>query len=139
MGRLSLANPGGVATFGGLAMNLVAAIQMPIGSLVSSARRRPYTENTIERDTAWVFAPGRLVYELVSPENRVYVMQSYAHIGDDTLTEDALSRLAERLTLPAGWQYRVRQLDVEFVVRTVGGRAYVIQDDFENTYQRIDG
>jgi hypothetical protein len=24
-------------------------------------------------------------------------------------------------------------------VRTVGGRAYVVQDDFENTYQRVDG
>jgi hypothetical protein len=40
--------------------------------------------------------------------------------------------------LPAGWQYRVRRLDADYVVRALGARAYVIQDDFENTYQRAD-
>jgi hypothetical protein len=139
MDRLTATTPSGVATFGTLDTNLVAVLHLPLGSLLGGGRRSPYTEHTVDRDTQWVFAPGRLVYELVSPDNRVYVMQSYSHIVDDTLTEDALATLAPRLSLPPNWQYRVRQLDAEYVIRTVGGEAYVVQDDFENTYQRVDG
>ena len=65
-------------------------------------------------------------------------MQSYAHIVDATLTEDALAGLGPRLSLPAGWEYRPRQLTSELVVGTPGGEAHIIQDDFQNTYQRLD-
>jgi hypothetical protein len=33
----------------------------------------------------------------------------------------------------------VRRLDADYVMRAIGARAYVIQDDLENTYQRADG
>ncbi len=65
-------------------------------------------------------------------------MQSYAQIVDPHLTEADLSTLATRLKLPVNWQYRVRILDADYVVRAVNGIAYVIHDDLENTYQRVD-
>jgi haloalkane dehalogenase len=64
MDRLTSASPSGVATFGGLDMNLVAVLHLPLGSLLGGGRRSPYTENTVDRDTQWVFSPGRLGYEL---------------------------------------------------------------------------
>ena len=143
MDRITIDNTGPIATFGGLDMHLVATIEIPlrevIGSRLGGGQRQPYTEHTIGRSTQWFFSPGRQVFELVAPDGRVYVMQSYAHIVDDSLTEAALPGLAPRLQLPAGWQYRVRTLDSELVVGTPGSEAHVIQDDFENTYQRLDG
>ena len=68
---------------------------------------------------------------------QVYIMQSYAQIVDPTQTEASLETLASRLQLPQGWHYRVRRLDQDYVVQTTG-EAYVLQDDFENTYQRVD-
>jgi haloalkane dehalogenase len=56
---------------------------------------------------------------------------------DPALTEEALKTLGTRLHLPAGWHYHVRQLAQECVLH-VNGQAYLIQDDFENSYQRVD-
>jgi hypothetical protein len=64
-------------------------------------------------------------------------MQSYALMVDPTLTEESLATLASRLKLPEKWQYRVRKLDQDYVVQTTR-EAHVIQDDFENTYQRVN-
>ena len=62
-------------------------------------------------------------------------MQSYALIKDPTLTEESLHTLGSRLKLPTGWSYRVRQLEQEESF-TVNGKAHLIQDEFENSYQR---
>ena len=123
-------------------MAQVATIQIPsLGfpiSRLGGSQRRPYTEHIIGRSTQWLFAPGRTIYELVSPDKDVYVMQSYAHLVDATLTEDALAGLGARLSLPTDWQYRPHPVTTELVVGTPGGEAHVIQDDFQNTYLRLD-
>jgi hypothetical protein len=105
--------------------------------MIGRNKSKPYTEHTIERTTSYVFSSGKRVYELVAPDGRIYVMQSYALIVDPTLTEESLATLASRLKLPEQWQYRVRKLDQDYIVQTTG-EAHVIQDDFENTYQRAN-
>ena len=85
-----------------------------------------------------MFSGGKTVYELVAPSGKVYVMQSYALSIDPSMTEKSLATLASRLKLPEQWQYRVRKLDRDYIVQTTG-EAHVIQDDFENTYQRVNG
>ncbi len=77
------------------------------------------------------------MYELVPPTGPSYVMQSFAHIVDNTLTIDSLASLADRLRLPSGWRYQVRNLEQDMVLRTTG-QITVIQDDLQNTYQRLD-
>jgi hypothetical protein len=47
-----------------------------------------------------------------------------------------LKNLAARLRLPAGWQYRTRVLDRDLMLRAKG-TAHVLQDDLENSYQRV--
>jgi hypothetical protein len=139
MDENALVEPGEVASFDGLEMRQLATIQLPAGSLIGdNLEGRPYTENTIEWETEYGFRAGRPVYERISPDRQVYVMQSYSQIVDSALTQDDLSALGDRLDFPEGWRYRVRELDEDFTVLTVGGLAHVIQDDLENTYQRVD-
>ena len=75
------------------------------------------------------------MYELVAPGGEVYVMQSYAHIIDDTLDEAALPSLGEELELPEGWNYQARVVEEDYVVLDQDGVAIVIQDELQNTYQ----
>jgi hypothetical protein len=56
-------------------------------------------------------------------------MQSYSQELDKNLDEQGLLTLADQLKLPKGWQYRVRKLDQDLVVRPEGGKAHVLLDD----------
>jgi hypothetical protein len=61
-------------------------------------------------------------------------MQSYSQEIDRNLNEDGLQMLATRLKLPKGWQYQVHKAN-DLVVLNIGGKAHVIQDDLQNSYQ----
>jgi hypothetical protein len=117
--------------FGELEMRLIASVQLSPGDLSQD----PYQERSVVRDTEFVFVAEREVYELVAPGGEVYVMQSYAHIIDDTLDEAALPTLGERLQLPEGWTYRTRIVDEDYIVVDQDGIATVVQDELQNTYQ----
>ena len=65
-------------------------------------------------------------------------MQAYAQIIDPKLSYDDLAGLGSRLTLPSGWTYRSRILDQDLVA-SASGEATIIQDDLQNTYQRLPG
>jgi len=123
-----------VVTLEGLAMRLVAVVRISPSQLSS---QKHYVETTIERTTQYTFLAGKPVYELVPPFGPSYVLQSYAQIVDDSLSIASLDGLADRLHLPDGWRYRVRRLEQDLVLRT-SGEITVIQDDLENTYQRLD-
>jgi hypothetical protein len=117
--------------FGELEMRLIASVALSPGELSQD----PYQERRVVRDTEFVFVAGSEVYELIAPGGKVYVMQSYAHIVDDTLDEPALPSLGEELQLPEGWTYRTRVLDEDYVVVDQDGIATVVQDELQNTYQ----
>jgi hypothetical protein len=123
-----------VVSFDGLDMRLVAVVRIP---LTQRSSQEPYAETTIERTTEYRYLANRSVYELVPAAGPSYVMQSYAHMIDDTLTIESLASLGDRLHLPTGWRYQVRNLEQDLVLRTTG-EITVIQDDLENTYQRLD-
>lgn len=123
-------------TFGHLAMRRLATVRIPLLKLMRVFRRKPYTENDVVRTTVYTFNAGREVYELLSPDGRAYVMQSYSLQIDPTLTEERLKSLDKKLAMPKGWQYRVRQLQQDWHVRAEG-LAYVLQDELQNSYQRI--
>lgn len=129
--------PGPVVTLGGLAMRQVATVPLPAGTLLSGARSKPYADRVVARNTEYVFNSGMRVYELVSPGGIAYIMQSYALIVDPNLTDAALPTLAKRLMLPKGWSYRVRTLSSDLHLSTTNGQAHVVQDDLQDTYQRV--
>jgi haloalkane dehalogenase len=132
MDRTALRNPGPTRNFDGLQAKLLAQVEIN----KDSSKRLPYTENTVSRESQYVYEPGKNVYELLAPDGRSYIMQSYSLEVDPNLNEEGLARLSGRLTLPKGWQYRVRKLSEPLIVRNTGSKAYVLQDNFRNSYQR---
>jgi haloalkane dehalogenase len=138
MDKISIADPGEeIVDFGGLQMRRLATVPLPLGSLLGGLRRHPYTEQPVRRTTVYVWDQGREVYELVAPDGTSYVMQSYSLAVDLTLSEAELPTLGARLQLPDGWRYRVRRLDEEWRL-AVDREARVIQDELENSYQRVE-
>lgn len=117
--------------FNGLQMRRIAVIKFEPGVAPITV---PYEERFVDRGAQFFFDAGSVVYELVNPEGKAYVLQAYCIGVDPTISQDNLSELGARLALPEGWSYRSRILDEELVVDTTGQVATVIQDEFENTY-----
>ncbi len=131
--RASTPKPGPVRSFSGQRLRDVATIRFTEASQLA---QRPYVPRTIDRDNTWSWRKGRTVYELLAPRGVVYRMQAYSQIVDRTLGLSDLRRLGARLRLPSGWRYRVGRLGRADDLRA-RGRATIIQDELQNTYQRL--
>ena len=117
---------------GGHEFLIPAVVNLSIWDILS---RQPYRPTTVERDTIYTYFAGSKVYRLIDPDGKVYTMQSATRAIAPDQTIDKLDDLGERLKLPEGWQYRVDVLDEDLVLES-GGQTQVLQDDFQNTYQR---
>ena len=138
MDKIAIADPGTeIFDFGGLQMRRLATVPLPLKTVLGGLHRQPYTEQPVRRTTVYVYDRGREVYELVAPDGTAYVMQSYSLAVDPALTEAQLPTLGARLQLPDGWHYRVRRLAEEWSLR-VDGEAILVQDELENSYQRVE-
>lgn len=115
-------------TFGGIDMIRQATVQL------SSLKPGPYTVNTVARHAVFTFDAGREVYELIGPDGRSWVMQSYSQTVDPALSLADLPGLTRRLKLPDGWRYQPRTTDSPIRVDTSTRDAHVIQDDLQNSY-----
>ena len=118
---------------GVLALSERASIDLDLFGM----RTEPCRERTIERDTRYVFDAAKPVFLLVSPDGARYAMQAYAQMIDKSLSYADLPGLGGRLKLPAGWRYESM---VPATDRVLGahGAAIIVQDDLDNTYQKID-
>jgi len=115
-------------TFGGIEMIQQATV------LLSSMNPAPFTVNKVSRNTVFVFNAGEEVYELTDPDGRRWVMQTWSQITDPDLKREDLPGLADRLDLPAGWNYQPRMLTSELRVDTRSQAAQVLQDNLTNSY-----
>jgi hypothetical protein len=123
---------GQIRTLGSMRMREIAQVQVPITNGVPGLA--PYAETTVLRKNTFTWGRRHRVYELVSPDGSVYLMQAYSRIVDHGLTLGALRGLGSRLQLPAGWRYRTRKLHHDISLRTAGD-AVIVQDELMNTYQ----
>lgn len=121
-----------IATFGGIGMIRQATVAL------TSMNPSSYLANTVSRNAIFVFDSGRTVFELVDPEGRSWVMQSWSQVLDPTLVYDDLAGLVTRLGLPPGWAYRTRNLDDELRIDTTSRDAQVLQDDLTNSYSLVN-
>ncbi len=131
----ALANPGAVASFGPLEARHLASVKISLIDVLRG-KSKPYTGNTVNRTSRYIFKKGLPVYELISPEGKTYVMQSYSRIVDPRLSMSDLPSLGKRLKLPKGWTYRER-IPAEDLVLEAFGTATVLQDELENSYQLV--
>jgi hypothetical protein len=119
--------------FNNLGMRQRATLSIsPLSQIFQS---RFYSPRVINRITQFVYLAGSNIYELISPQGEIYVMQSYTQMVDKNLSEKDLLTLGKKLSLPKGWQYRVVTTSSDLVLSATGS-AHVIQDNFYNTYQR---
>jgi len=117
----------------GLALTARATLNVSLLGL----RPKPYSERTVDRETRYVFRANQPVFLLVRPDGARYAMQSYAQIVDKSLSYGDLPGLAAKLKLPDGWRYDVMKPDADLVLGAQG-KATVVQDDLEDTYQKLD-
>jgi hypothetical protein len=115
-------------TFGGIEMRQQATV------LLSSMNPAPYVPNKVSRHTVFVFNAGQEIYELLDPQGRHWVMQTWSQVGDPNLSRRDLPGLAARLQLPAGWTYQPRWLANELRIDTTSRAAEVLQDSLTNSY-----
>ena len=115
--------------FGGITMRRIATLDLGNDAVAGS-----YTIRHVNRGATFFWDAGAKVFELVDSSGVAYVMQAMCVGVDATLSIDGLDSLGSRLSLPAGWTYRVRILDEELVVDTTEQLAVVVQDELENTY-----
>ena len=118
---------------GGLSLTERASIDLGLFDML----HRSYRETTIDRDTLYLFKAGSPVFMFEAPDSSRYVMQAYAQIVDKTLSYNDLPALSARLKLPSGWRYTTMVPEKDLVAGAEG-KATVVQDDLENTYQKLD-
>jgi hypothetical protein len=131
---------GKLSMLGPIPMHLYGTFMAPDFDAFIAGKQTPYRETVSKRTTTWFFEAGAEVYELVSPEGTVFVMQSASLRVDPDNTVDKLRTLGDRLSLPDGWQFRVRTLEEELVMRATyddDPPNTIVLDELENNYQRL--
>lgn len=97
-----------------------------------------YTEQAINRTTTYTFLAHTQMFFLTNPQGERYIMQSYSQQVDPSLTLAQLPSIGDILQLPDGWKYQVGSCDRDLTVSTIGNQAIILQDNLENTYQKLD-
>lgn len=129
--------PPAKVNLGGIEMIELANLPIDLKTILKG-KINPYEERVINRATKYVFNKGSEVYMLHHQQNS-YIMQSFAQIVQPNLNELGLKTLANALKMPSGWTYERKILDKPIVLETRDdGEAILIQDDFQNSYQKIN-
>jgi hypothetical protein len=115
-------------SFGGIEMIRQATVKL------ASMNPSPYNLNRVDRKALFTFDAGREIYELVDPDGRRWVMQTWSQTVDPALSLGDLPGLANRLSLPGGWTYQPRTPTSPLCVDTTNQDACVTQDDLANSY-----
>jgi hypothetical protein len=136
MDQASILKPGKVQSFGSLQARHLANVKITPAMLLKG-KAKPYTENPVTRTSVFRYMKGRNLYELVSPQGAVYVMQSFSMQVDPKQTVSSLPSLGSRLHLPQGWKFQVVKPESDLTLEAKG-KAIVLQDELENSYQRIN-
>jgi hypothetical protein len=132
--KSSLLNPT-IVSFNGIEMRKAGIVKLGFKDIIG--KRSVYKERKVRRNSIWIYKSQELVYELISPDGKFYIMQSYTTEVKD-LTLEKLKDLKTQLKLPKGWNYRARLLTETLNVPIPEGLATVIQDDFYNSYTLIE-
>lgn len=125
-----------ILTFGNIQMRRPAILASDVDPSLDDSVQPPYTEIEVYRNVTWRFLENNEIYELTSPDGSTYVMQSYSRrlLIDQSMSD--LPNLGSVLDLPVGWEFDVRVLSGNLELRS-DGTAILVQDEFENTYQKV--
>lgn len=125
---------GAMRSFDGLEARWMGHVQLPKGVKLGKKGSSAYKPTTVARKSEMGFVKGKPVFILEDPEGTPWVMQAYSLIVDPNLTYNDLQNLGSKLKLAPGWKFRTKILDQDLTIRAVEGKARIVQDDLENTY-----
>lgn len=117
--------------FNGLKARWMGNVQLPKEFGKGSVA---YNPTTVSRKSKMGFVKGQPVFIVESPDGMPWVMQAWSNIVDPKLTYADLQNLGSKLKLAPGWKFRVKVLDQDLMILAVNGKARIVQDDLENTY-----
>lgn len=120
-------------------IEMIERAKLNISSIeLLKGKHNSYEEQIVSRTTKYVFNKGSQAYFLKHKAD-LYIMQSYANIINPNLKEKDLKTLANIIKLPNGWTYETRKLNTPIVLKTLkDGEAFLIQDDLQNSYQKVN-
>jgi len=129
--ELPVGEPG---TIGGLEARWFMHVKLPKD--FGKAGATDYKPTIGERASVMAFKKGQPVFILDDPDGTPWVMQTFTTLVDPNLTYDGLKTLDKKLKLPADWKYRVKVLDQDLIIKAVDGKAWIVQDDLQSTYNK---
>jgi hypothetical protein len=127
---------------GSIPFFLYGTFEAPSFDAFMTGEQPPYHVLVSKRTNTFYFNAGEQVYELVTPEGEVYTMFSLSLRVDPKNSIENLPTLAERLSLPKGWTYRVRKLDKDLALSSTydaNPPNTIVLDQFENNYEHNPG
>ena len=129
--ELPVGEPG---TIGGLEARWFMHVKLPKD--FGKAGATNYKPTVGERASAMSFKKGKPVFLLDDPDGTPWVMQAFTTLVDPSLTYDGLKDLGSKLKLAPGWKFRVKVLDQDLTIKAVNGKAWIVQDDLQSTYNK---
>jgi hypothetical protein len=129
-------NAGEVRDFDGLQARWVMWFPIPKGF---KQGENAYNPMEALRDTHMGIKAGSPACILDDPEGNSWVMKSADRIYHPEQKISDLKDLGSKLNLPSGWKYRYVILNQELVFQPDNGKGWIVQDDMNNTYDRVGG
>lgn len=110
-------------------VNMVFGAHLPSGTL-KLAKYKVFNPAKYQN---LVWKAAKPTYQLADPEGNIYVLQGHK------VPEKSLATLGERFQmLPKGWEYRVKVLDQDLVMKLTPKEPIPsVQDEFDQIYIRI--
>ena len=96
-----------------------------------------FVPGEVHRENTYLYAKGRRVYLLHSPDGKTWVMLSYTTEVDTDLSLDQLSNLVSKLKLPDGFKFEIKELPSNLTIdaQRANGMAHIIRDNLHDIYQ----
>lgn len=132
----------GLRVIGEIPLYLYGTFEVPSFEEFVSGPPVAYKVLVSRRTNTFSFNAGEQVHELITPEGAVYTMFSLSLKADPKNTVENLPTLGKRLTLPAGWKYRMRTLEKDLVLSSsydANPPNTIVLDQFEGNYQHNPG
>ncbi len=122
--------------FGPVKFLWMAAV--PAEAMKAAVGQGHYHPGQITRQNTYLYKKGTRVYLIDMGDGKVLLMQSWTNFVNKGETADNLKDLGSQFKeLPADWKFRSKVLDRDLTVSPPAPdhKAWVTQDEFQNTYQ----
>ncbi len=105
--------------------------------LMKGVLKDDFVPGEVHRENTYLYAKGRRVYLLHSPDGKTWVMLSYTTEVDTDLSLDQLSNLVSKLKLPDGFKFEIKELPRALTIdaQRANGLAHIIRDNLHDIYQ----